>query len=115
MVLFVGMIGALSRVNWKRKSLGLLVTVVPIYFLNLIRNASVVYMVGSGIVSFELAHNVIAKIGSLLALILLLFVTFKIIPELYDEIIGILDLTKRKGPVELFLGRVLRKEHDTHR
>jgi archaeosortase A (PGF-CTERM-specific) len=116
MVLFVGMIGALSRVNWKRKILGLLVTVVPIYFLNLIRNAGVVYMVGSGMFSFEIAHNVIGKIGSLLALIVLLFIIFKIVPELYDEILGIIDLTKRKGPVELFLGRLLgKKKHDAHR
>jgi archaeosortase A (PGF-CTERM-specific) len=115
MVLFVGMIGALSQVNLKRKALGLLVTVVPIYFLNLIRNASVVYMVGSGMVSFEIAHNVIGKTGSLLALIVLLFITFKIVPEMYDEIVGIINLTKRKGPVELFLGRVMGKKHDTHR
>ena len=115
MVLFVGMIGALPRVNLKRKALGLLVTVVPIYFLNLIRNASVVYMVGSGMVSFEIAHNVIGKTGSLLALIVLLFITFKIVPELYDEIIGIIDLTKRRGPVELFLGRLLGTKHDAHR
>ena len=114
-VLFVGMIGALSQVNLKRKALALLVTVVPIYFLNLIRNASVVYMVGSGMVSFEIAHNVIGKTGSLLALIVLLFITFKIVPEMYDEIVGIINLTKRKGPVELFLGRLMGKKHDTHR
>jgi len=115
MVLFVGMIGALSRVNMKRKVLGLLVTVVPIYFLNLVRNAGVVFMVGSGMVSFELAHNVIGKAGSLLALIVLLFVTFKIVPELYDEIVGIIDLPKRRGPVELFIGRLVGKKHDAHR
>jgi archaeosortase A (PGF-CTERM-specific) len=110
MVLFVGMIGALPRVRLKRKTLGLLVTVVPIYFLNLIRNAGVVYMVGSGMTSFEMAHNVIGKTGSLLALIALLFITFKIVPELYDEIIGIIDLPKRKGPVELFMRRFLGKK-----
>jgi archaeosortase A (PGF-CTERM-specific) len=110
MVLFVGMIGALSQVSLKRKVLGLFVTVVPIYFLNLIRNASVVYMVGSGMFSFELAHNVIGKAGSLLALIVLLFITFKIVPELYDEIIGVIDLSKRKGPVELFLRRLVGKK-----
>jgi len=110
MVLFVGMIGALPGVRLKRKILGLLVTVVPIYFLNLIRNAGVVYMVGSGMTSFEMAHNVIGKLGSLLALIVLLFVTFKIVPELYDEIIGIIDLPKRKGPVELFIRRLLGKK-----
>ena len=110
MVLFVGMIGALPRVRLKRKALGLLITVVPIYFLNLIRNAAVVYMVGSGMTSFEMAHNVIGKTGSLLALIVLLFITFKIVPELYDEIIGIIDLPKRKGPVELFISRVMGKK-----
>ncbi|KYK24318.1 hypothetical protein AYK25_00330 [Thermoplasmatales archaeon SM1-50] len=110
MVLFFGMIGALSYVSIKRKIFGLLVTIVPIYFLNLIRNASVVYMVGSGMVSFELAHNVIGKTGSLLALIVLLFVTFKIIPELYDEILSIIHLPKRNGPVELFLKRLRRKK-----
>jgi exosortase/archaeosortase len=54
-----------------------------------------------------MAHNVIGKTGSLLALIVLLFITFKILPEMYDEIIGILDLPKRKGPVELFIRRLL--------
>jgi archaeosortase A (PGF-CTERM-specific) len=115
MVLFVGMIGAISHANLKRKALGLLVTVVPIYFLNLIRNAGVVYMVGSGMVSFDLAHNVIGKAGSLVALVILLFITFKIVPELYDEIIGIIDLPKRKGPVELFFKRFIGMKRDAHR
>jgi archaeosortase A (PGF-CTERM-specific) len=114
-VLFVGMIGALSHVNLRRKTLGLLVTVVPIYFLNLIRNAGVVYMVGSGMVSFELAHNVIAKAGSLLALIVLLYITFKVVPELYDEIIGIVDLSKRREPIELFFRRLVGMHNDTRR
>jgi archaeosortase A len=107
MVLFVGMIGALPRVSLRRKIIGLLLTVVPIYFLNLIRNAGVVYMVGSGLTSFEMAHNVIGKTGSLLALILLLVITFKIVPELYDEIMGIISLPKRNGPVENMLRRVV--------
>jgi archaeosortase A len=115
MVLFVGMIGALSRVNLRRKALGLLVTVFPIYFLNLVRNAGVVFMVGSGMVSFEIAHNVIGKTGSLLALIILLFIIFKIVPELYDEIIGIIDLPRRRGPVELFIGQLVGKKHDANR
>jgi archaeosortase A (PGF-CTERM-specific) len=109
-VLFVGMIGALPRVPLKRKAVGLLITVVPIYFLNLIRNAGVVYLVGSGLTSFEMAHNVIGKAGSLLALIILLFITFKIVPELYDEIMGLIDLPKRKGPVEVFFRRLMGKK-----
>lgn len=110
MVLFIGMIGALPALSVKRKGLALVVTVIPIYFLNLIRNAGVVYLVGSGLTSFELAHNVIAKIGSLAALIALLFLTFRIIPELYDEIMGIFDLTKRKGPIEQWLRALFGKK-----
>ena len=110
-VLFVGMIGAIATVGWKRKAIGLLVTVVPIYFLNLIRNAGVIFLVGGNITSFEMAHNIIAKAGSLIALIVLLFITFRIIPELYDEIMCLIDLPKRKGPVEqLFSGFLGKKK-----
>jgi len=109
MVLFVGMIGALQGINWKRRLIAIAATVIPIYFLNLIRNAGVVYMVGANLTSFEMAHNVIAKAGSLIALIALLFVTFKIVPELYDEILGIFDLPKRNGPVENFFSKCLGK------
>jgi archaeosortase A (PGF-CTERM-specific) len=115
MVLFIGMIGAIASAKPRRKALGLFTTVIPIYFLNLIRNAGVVYMVGSGLVPFDIAHNVIGKIGSLLALILLLFITFKIVPELYDEILGIIDLPRRRGPLEDFIARLLGKKHDAHR
>lgn len=109
MVLFVGMIGALPKIDLKRRLAALAVTVIPIYFLNLIRNAGVVYMVGAGITSFEMAHNIIAKAGSLIALIALLFLTFKIVPELYNEILCIFDLPKRKGPVENFFAKFLGK------
>ena len=110
MVLFVGMIGALPNVSLKRKTLAMFVTVIPIYFLNLIRNVSVIFLVGGGITSFETAHNIIAKAGSLIALIVLLFITFKILPELYDEIICLFDLSKRKGPVENFFMKLMGKK-----
>lgn len=109
MVLFVGMIGALPKIDLKRRLAALAVTLIPIYFLNLIRNAGVVYMVGADITSFEMAHNIIAKAGSLIALIALLFLTFKIVPELYNEILCIFDLPKRKGPVENFFAKFLGK------
>ncbi len=108
-VLFVGMIGALPHVAFRRKLVGILITVVPIYGLNLIRNAGVIFLIGNDITSFHMAHNVIAKIGSLLALIMLLFITFKLLPELFDEIMCLIDLPKRKGPVEHFFQRVFGK------
>ncbi len=103
MVLFIGMLGALSGAPPKRRLLGIGITVIPIYFLNLFRNASVIYLVGENITDFNLAHNVLAKAGSLISLIILLFITFKITPELYDEIRGITRLPYRRGPLETLL------------
>ena len=85
----------------------LVATVIPIYFLNLIRNAGVVYMVGANLTSFEMAHNVIAKAGSLAALIVLLLIVIKVVPEVFDEIICFTDLYKRNGPLEKAAGKVL--------
>jgi archaeosortase A (PGF-CTERM-specific) len=104
MVLFVGMILPLPHVKPMRKLKGILVTVVPIYFLNLIRNASIVYLVGIyGGSFFGIAHNYIGKTGSLLALIILLFIVAKIVPELFDNILELFDLPKRNGPIEQFI------------
>jgi len=105
LLLFVGMIGAMPRVPWRRKAVGLLATVVPVYLLNLVRNAGVVWLTGGHVVSFDMAHNVIGKVGSLVALVALLFLTFRIVPELYDEIMGVVSLPKRKGPLERIFGR----------
>jgi archaeosortase A (PGF-CTERM-specific) len=103
MVLFVGMILALPKVDMKRKFYGLLITVVPIYFLNLVRNALVAYLMGNDITSFHMAHNVIGKGGSLIALVILLFIVIRIVPELFDEIICLTELYKRNGPIERFV------------
>jgi len=109
MVLFIGMIGALSKVDFTKKVLAIAVTVIPMYFLNLVRNASVIFLVGGNITSFHIAHNVLSKAGALITLIALLFLTFKIVPELYDEILCIFDLPKRNGPVENFFSAFLGK------
>jgi archaeosortase A (PGF-CTERM-specific) len=112
MVLFVGMIVPLSNVDIKRKLLGLAVTLIPIYFLNLVRNAVVVYLTGVyGHDFFPTAHNVIGKGGSLVALVILLFIVIKFIPEVFDEIISISDLPKKGGPIELFVRKhIFRKK-----
>jgi exosortase/archaeosortase family protein len=96
------MILALTNVHWKRKVIGFFITVIPIYILNLFRNAMVSYLLGENITDFYLAHNVIAKVGSLIALIAILFIVSKILPEIFDQIFGIMDLPKRNGPIEKF-------------
>lgn len=114
-VLFIGMIGALNKINLKRRIIAIAITVIPIYLLNLLRNASVVFLVGGKITSFNIAHNVLSKAGSLITLIVLLFIVFKIIPELYDEITCLFDLAKRKGPVEKFFSNFWGKKQDENR
>ncbi len=110
MVLFVGMIVPLHGASIKRKIYGLLITVPPIYVLNLIRTASVVYLAGGNICSVEFAHNILGKMGSLIALVVFAFIIFRVLPELYDEIVSIIDLPKRNGPVENFFKKFLRKK-----
>jgi archaeosortase A len=110
MVIFVGMILPLPDVPWKRRATGLLITVVPVYLLNLIRNALITYLVGIyGEGFFSIAHNYIGKGGSLIALVLLLFIVVKVVPEVFDHILALTDLPKEKGPLEnwaqKFIGR----------
>ena len=100
MVIFVGMILPLQKVGIKRKILGLIVTVIPVYILNFMRNALVCFLDGNNITDFSTAHNIIAKVGALISLVILLFVVIKIIPEIFDEIICLTDLPKRNGPIE---------------
>ncbi len=108
MVIFVGMILPLPNVPWKRKMQGLAVTVVPVYFLNLIRNAGITYLVGIyGGNFFNIAHNYIGKGGSLLALIVLLFIVIRFVPEVFDYILALTDLPKKKGPIEKMLSKII--------
>ena len=100
MVLFIGMIVALPNVDMRRRIYGLIITLVPIYILNLFRNAMVAFLVGRDITDFFMAHNVISKSGALITLIILLLIVTKIIPGIFDEIICLTDLHKRNGPIE---------------
>lgn len=108
MVLFVGMILPIPQVDTKRKIYGLLITVIPVYSLNLVRNALITYLVGiKGESFFGVAHNIIGKGGSLIALVILLLIVTKIVPEIFDEIIALTDLPKRDGPLEKYAKKII--------
>jgi len=107
MVVFVGMILALSKITFNRKISGLLITILPIYILNVGRNALVIFLVGNKITDFYMAHNVITKIGALFVMIGLLLLLVKLIPEILDEILSITELPKRNGPLEKFISKTL--------
>jgi archaeosortase A (PGF-CTERM-specific) len=102
MAIFIGMIGVIPKIDVKRRIFGLIITLIPIYILNHFRNAMVVFLVGNNITDFNMAHNYLSKTGSLLTLVVLLFIISKIIPEILDEIISLTDLYKRNGPLEKF-------------
>ena len=89
--------------------IGLLISLIPIYILNLLRNASVAWLVGEYITNFFIAHNVLSKIGALITLIVILYFVIKIIPEIFDEIICLTNLPKRKGPLERMFKLLVKK------
>ena len=107
MLIFIGAIycvQALKRHKWN----AFFATVPVIYVLNLIRNLGIIYMMDVLDWSYEFSHNTVGKAGSFLALIILAFIAFKLLPELLDNIWGIIDLRDRgkkkeeeeKGDVE---------------
>lgn len=109
MMIFIGVIAALHGVDGRRRGKAFLVTVPVIYLLNIVRNVGVIYGMEVMGHDFYFMHNVVGKAGSLLALIVLAYVAFDILPELYDNIVALVDLPKRQGPVERLLGRVMRR------
>ncbi len=111
MVIFIGMIGALPKIDIKRRVIGLIITVVPIYILNLFRNAMVAFLVGRNITDFTIAHNVLSKIGALITLIVLLLIVIKIIPEIFDEIVSLTDIYKRNGPLEKMFKKIIGRKN----
>lgn len=103
MMIFVGAILCLQA-DPRRKWLGYLMTVPTIYFLNLFRNAGIVYGYKIlnwsmfGIDSFEWMHSYVGKIGSLLALVVIALGVFWTLPELHSNILDLFDLRKRRAP-----------------
>ena len=96
--LFVGIIAS-ANVSFRRQATAFLVSVPVIYGLNLIRNVFVVdaygmTWFGSPDTSFYIAHTVIAKTGSLVALFIIAYAVLKILPEIIDMIDGIMNLVQ---------------------
>lgn len=100
-MIFVGAIG-FTKANMKRKVKALAITVPTIYLLNLFRNAGIVYgyrvkgwsMFGLG--SFEFMHSYVAKTGAVLALVVIALIVFRILPELHENILDVLNLPRRE-------------------
>jgi archaeosortase A (PGF-CTERM-specific) len=96
--LFIGIIVSVNA-PFKRLASAFLISVPVIYGLNLIRNIFVVNAYGMAWfgdpdMSFYIAHTVIAKIGSLIALFIIAYAVLKILPEIVEMIDGILKLVE---------------------
>lgn len=98
MIIFVGAIGALSSVSWKRRARGLLIALPTIYALNMFRNAGIVWLTETypewslmGIGMFDFTHSYAAKVISLFAMFLMAIALFDLLPELHKHIMKILD------------------------
>lgn len=94
--LFTGIIAS-TNAPFRRQVSAFFVSVPVIYGLNLIRNVFIVdaygmTWFGDPEMSFYIAHTVIAKIGSLIALFLIAYAVMKILPEIVDMIDGIINL-----------------------
>jgi len=92
--------------SWKRKAAVLTLVLVPVYLVNLGRNALVIYLCDVQGMSFNLAQGVIGKSISLVTLVILVVVAFILLPSLYENIVGILDLPWRKGPNHRYRDRI---------
>lgn len=105
--LFGGVILAVGE-NRRRMAAAALATLPAIYLLNLIRNMFVTaayaynWYGATATESFEVAHTAMAKIGSTIALIVLAYILFRILPEtarFVQEVIGeFVPRWRRAGP-----------------
>ncbi|PKK86476.1 MAG: archaeosortase A [Thermoplasmata archaeon HGW-Thermoplasmata-1] len=113
-MIFVGAIYATTgKIPLKRRIAALAATAIPIYVLNLFRNAGVIWAVIVRGWDFGIVHDWVAKFGVLLVLVALAYIVFKLLPELYDDLAGLLDLPKRNGPVERFFRERFGKKPET--
>ncbi|PTD94013.1 archaeosortase A [archaeon SCG-AAA382B04] len=104
MALFVGAIIP-SKDKLKLRVKTLLVSLFTIYLLNILRNAFVVFATGESLFdgisllgmegSFNIAHNVLAKIGSLIALFLIAYYLLIKLPNLQERILDILSIPRK--------------------
>ncbi len=79
-----------------QKIKALLIVLPALYIANVARNVLVIYLSYEGITSFDMAHNQIAKTGSVIVLMILLFAVFELMPEFHENIMNILRLPKRE-------------------
>jgi len=92
--LFSGIISSAAGVSAAQKFRAFMISVPVVYILNLIRvsftaSAYGLSWFGTPDESFHISEHIITKAGSLLALFLISYMVFKILPEVSDMIDGV--------------------------
>lgn len=93
--LFMGLIASVNA-PIKKLLAAFMVSVPVIYILNILRDVFVVVAYGEmwfGPNSFEIAHHMIAKAGSGVALFVIAYMVMRILPEILELIDGLWDMT----------------------
>ncbi len=105
-MLFVGLFAG-TQAPLRKKVYASIGVGVVVYVLNLIRNVGIIWLYGQGHASFWMMHNAIGKGGSLIAMVGIAFALFRLFPEFFHSLVGVLDLPDRDGPIErtLKIGR----------
>lgn len=84
------------RMTDRQRKIYAILAVIPLIFVsNLFRNVAVIAATFTGTMSFYDAHNIYAKILSLVMMVYLTWVLFELLPELQEDVMGLFDLIKR--------------------
>jgi exosortase/archaeosortase family protein len=101
-----GLRNLLRMADTQRKTRAIVIVVLLIFFTNIFRNVGVIAMVYDGHMSFDLAHGFYAKALSLVMMLFLTWVLFEHLPELQEDLMGLVDLTKRVKKGMIVNGRL---------
>lgn len=97
-----GLLNIIRLSDRGRKTRAFLMVVPLIFVVNIFRNVGVILAVHGDIMDFYTAHNIVAKVLSLLMMMFLTWVLFENLPELQENMVGLFDLRKRfkKGMIK---------------
>lgn len=95
------------RMSDRQRKVYALLAVIPVIFVtNIFRNVGVISVVYGEHISFYDAHNIYAKVLSLVMMIFLTWVLFEFLPELQEDMVGLFDLLKRVKKGMIVNGRL---------
>ncbi|MDO9098203.1 MAG: archaeosortase A, partial [Candidatus Methanoperedens sp.] len=97
--LFIGLISSATKAPLSQKFRAFMISVPVIYALNLLRTSLVASAYGFAWFgtpeeSFQIAEHILAKIGSMIALLAISYAILKMLPEVSDMIDGTVKLLR---------------------